>query len=86
MKFLPIVSLALVTPLLLGGCASSPSIEEQAKLVEYETCLESARERIYWIYQVEGLIPGGGKTVEEQVDKAITQFEVFRDACSKFKP
>ena len=38
MKSLPIASLALV--LALSGCSSSPSIEEQTKLVEYEKCLE----------------------------------------------
>ncbi len=38
MKSLPIASLALV--LALSGCASSPSIEEQTKLIEYERCLE----------------------------------------------
>ena len=38
MKSLPIASLALV--LALSGCSSSPSIEEQTKLIEYEKCLE----------------------------------------------
>lgn len=38
MKSLPIAALALV--LALSGCSSSPSIEEQTKLVEYEKCLE----------------------------------------------
>ena len=38
MKALPIASLALV--LALSGCSSSPSIEEQTKLIEYERCLE----------------------------------------------
>jgi hypothetical protein len=37
-KLVPIASLALV--LALSGCSSSPSIEEQTKLVEYEKCLE----------------------------------------------
>ncbi len=41
MKFLSIASLALV--LALSGCSSSPSIEEQTKLIEYENCLEQAR-------------------------------------------
>ena len=38
MKSLSIASLALV--LALSGCSSSPSIEEQTKLIEYERCLE----------------------------------------------
>lgn len=37
MKVLPIASLALV--LALAGCSSSPSVEEQTKLIEYEKCL-----------------------------------------------
>jgi len=40
-KSLPIALLALV--LALSGCSSSPSIEEQTKLIEYENCLEQAR-------------------------------------------
>ncbi len=38
MNSLPIASLALV--LALSGCSSSPSVEEQTKLIEYERCLE----------------------------------------------
>ena len=38
MKSLSMASLALV--LALSGCSSSPSVEEQTKLVEYEKCLE----------------------------------------------
>jgi hypothetical protein len=45
-KFLPLVSLALTAPLLLTGCATSPSLEEQTKLIEYEKCMEW-NERMY---------------------------------------
>ena len=38
MKSLPIASLALV--LALSGCSSSPSIEEQEGIINYEKCLE----------------------------------------------
>ena len=38
MKSFPIASLALV--LALSGCSSSPSIEEQRKLVEYDNCIQ----------------------------------------------
>ena len=38
MKSFPIISLALV--LALSGCSSSPSIEEQRKLVEYDNCIQ----------------------------------------------
>ena len=38
MKYL---SIALLAPVLaLSGCSSSPSLEEQRKLVEYDNCIE----------------------------------------------
>ena len=40
MKSLSIASLALV--LALSGCSSSPSVEDQTKLIEYEKCLAFA--------------------------------------------
>ena len=40
MKSLSIASLALV--LALSGCSSSPSVEHQTKLIEYEKCLAFA--------------------------------------------
>lgn len=40
MNFSRLASLALVAPILLTGCASSPSMEKQTKLIEYEKCLE----------------------------------------------
>ena len=43
MKSLSIAALALV--LALSGCSSSPSIEEQTKLVQYQKCLEEYSKR-----------------------------------------
>lgn len=40
MKVLPLASLALVASLTLTGCASTPTLDDQTKLVEYERCLE----------------------------------------------
>lgn len=40
MKSLPLALIALGLPLLLTGCASSPSLEDQTKLIEYEKCLQ----------------------------------------------
>ena len=37
MKSLSIATLALIFA--LSGCSSSPSVEEQTKLIEYEKCL-----------------------------------------------
>jgi len=35
-----LTALGLASLLLLTGCSSSPSIEEQTKLLEYEKCLD----------------------------------------------
>lgn len=40
MKFLALASLTLVTSLSLTGCASTPTLEDQTRLIEYERCLE----------------------------------------------
>ena len=46
MKLLPLASLTLVAALLLTGCASTPTLEDQTKLVEYEMCLEESLSRL----------------------------------------
>jgi hypothetical protein len=46
MKIVPIASLALMTSLVLTGCASTPTLEDQTKLVEYEMCLEESLSRL----------------------------------------
>ena len=84
MKSLPIASLALV--LALSGCSSSPSIEEQTKLVEYEKCLEDARERLNLIYGIGGNYPKGGDTVGEQVNSSVVQSQIFQGACDSIRP
>ncbi len=84
MKFLPIASLALV--LALSGCASSPSVEEQTKLIEYENCLENAQERLFWIYEAEQLVPAIDYTIQAQLEDSVEEFEISLDACSKFRP
>ena len=50
MKSLTIASFALV--LVLSGCSSSPSIEEQTKLVEYERCLDFRLTRNSWAIEL----------------------------------
>jgi hypothetical protein len=54
-KFLPLVSLALTAPLLLTGCATSPSLEEQTKLIEYEKCLDFQQRRASWGFDLANL-------------------------------
>lgn len=50
MKTLPIASFALA--LALSGCSSSPSIEEQTKLIEYEKCLDFRQTRNSWAIEL----------------------------------
>ena len=52
MKSLPVAALALV--LALSGCSSSPSIEEQRKLVEYDNCIQYEIAKANQISQTSG--------------------------------
>jgi len=93
MKFLPIASLALIASLTLTGCASSPSLEDQVKLIEYEKCLNLAldsnlasRERI--------LDLATNATVEDKLRMAIIEEDAFvpyfeknlLDKCLIYRP
>ncbi len=94
MKSLPIASLALV--LALSGCASSPSIEEQTKLVEYEKCLEDIlgrqsefrAERLKYVWRL------GYLSQEERLGQQILitlngrdkDFKVDLEQCAKYRP
>jgi len=76
MKSLPFASLALV--LALSGCSSSPSIEEQTKLVEYEKCLSFAEmiqaEDLAWQVK-QGNIREDGVSIETSIKD-----------CEKYRP
>ena len=89
MKSLPIASLALV--LALSGCASSPSVEEQTKLIEYEKCLELAS---ITITEIRRTVEGLSDTPIEKFKGASTilsDFESFYsdnalERCKKYRP
>jgi hypothetical protein len=85
MKSLSIASLALV--LALSGCSSSPSIEEQTKLVEYEKCLETELEK--WLLQ--GRNEGWSQSTINMLEKAwaednINLSDYFIEDCEKYRP
>ena len=91
MKSLPIASLALV--LALSGCSSSPSIEEQTKLVEYEKCLAFASDAILQSREmVQELIPSSN--LEEKLRSSFIYDEDFIPIieknlfkkCSTYRP
>ena len=90
MKSLSIATLALV--LALSGCSSSPSIEEQTKLVEYEKCLEWEIKRIEIFLNSEmyggANFPSAKALLADRIEKSIkeTDFEGLTPDCEKYRP
>ena len=91
MKSLPIASLALV--LALSGCSSSPSIEEQTKLIEYEKCLAFASDASLQSREmVQELIPSSN--LNEKLKSSFISSEDFIPIiernlfkkCSTYRP
>ena len=72
--------------LLLTGCASSPSLESQTKLIEYEKCLEHATEvsnLVMSTFTRENPLIGIPVTNYTHAQK---RFEELILACEGFKP
>ena len=90
MKSLSIASLALV--LALSGCSSSPSIEEQTKLIEYEKCLAFASDStLASRKRILDLLTGG--SLEDKMKIAIVPEEFISyieknlfKRCSTYRP
>jgi hypothetical protein len=90
MKSLPIVSLALV--LALSGCSSSPSVEDQTKLIEYEKCLAFASDStLASRKRILDLLTGG--SLEDKMKIAIVPEEFISyieknlfKRCSTYRP
>lgn len=76
--------LGLVSIFLLSGCSSSPSVEEQTKLIEYEACLEyeAALTRLGW--QVGGYSPTDRMEEMRKENKLFVDFSI--EHCSKYRP
>ena len=93
MKSLSITSRALV--LALSGCSSSPSIEEQTKLVEYQVCLESYERLTNWSLELEQMNTMAGTTYggtnqrgREELASIIAtySYEESLKECEKYRP
>lgn len=83
--------------LLLSGCASSPSLtlEDQAKLIEYEACLDKQekiqqeireilfREQNDLNYMLRGILDTGKPDPKTGL---ITSLETMIGQCSKYRP
>ena len=71
MKKLLVLLFGVTLSALLVGCASSPSIEEQAKLIEYQNCLEALRQ---------------GHPGFDTVDRAMKAQDFQITTCSIYRP
>ncbi len=81
--------------LLLTGCSSSPSLEDQATLIEYEACL-GKQEKIQ--QQVRTLVTKNGTDLEQTLEiifsagkpdpetGLITSLETMIKQCAKYRP
>ncbi len=77
MKSLSIASLTLV--LALSGCSSSPSIEEQTKLVEYEHCIKSSYEEIRDRYD--------RLDIATELQYSLNRYAlILEESCAKYRP
>ena len=93
MKTFTVASLALV--LALSGCASSPSVEEQTKLIEYQVCLESYERLTNWSLELEQMNTMAGTTYggtnqrgREELASIIAtySYEESLKECEKYRP
>lgn len=87
--------LGLSGVLLLTGCASSPSLEDQASLIEYQACLEK-QERIQ--QEVREIITRNAIDLEQTLRNTfstgkpdpktglITSLETMIQQCAKYRP
>lgn len=91
MKFLPIASLTLITSLSLTGCATAPSIEDQAKLKDYEKCLDWELKKVELFLTAEMYkedYPAGKTLLTARIQKTLeeTNFDGFSEPCEKYRP
>jgi hypothetical protein len=89
------VLMALSTILLLSGCASSSSLEEQAKLIEYEACLtkqeviqQELREVLFGRqtdlnFKLRGILDSGKPDANTGL---ITSLESMMKECAQYRP
>lgn len=78
--------LGIVGLLLLTGCASSPSLEDQASLIEYEKCLDHET-------QVSNLVRSSTTRENPFINSDVTQyvylygtFASVLEKCASYRP
>jgi len=87
--------LGILGLLLLTGCASSPSLEDQASLIEYEACLvkqEKIQQEVREVFTRNAI--GSEQTLQtifstgkpDPKTGLITSLETMIEQCSKYRP
>lgn len=89
MRRLLAISIILFATLFFTGCASTPSIEEQTKLIEYEKCLAFAMDQTNLMLETLRTAPNA--SLEERLNYAfIDDFDKALDSqlkkCKKYRP
>jgi hypothetical protein len=75
-----LTALGLASLLLLTGCSSSPSVEDQIKLIEYQNCLEALR-------QVElDFNTLGGVGLREKAEAIMEVIDFHTSLCVDYRP
>ena len=95
MNRISIISSGVLLTALLAGCASSPSLESQAKLVEYQFCLEKQEKisqgvtQLFEEFQTD-LIKRGEALIKQGEPDSITglipSLEAMKKNCVKYRP
>lgn len=92
---LPLASLSIVASLSLTGCTSSASLEDQAKLIEYQVCLESYERLTNWSLELEQMntmsstsLGSTNSVGREELARIISTYsyeESLKD-CAQYRP
>jgi|LauGreSBDMM110SN_4_FD.fasta_scaffold793393_1 hypothetical protein len=85
MKKSLLVLFGLALSAIITGCASSPSAEDQVKLIDYEQCLSAERDK--WSISLQGTPSSTIQWMEsrwELEDKIL--FDFFKKTCEKYRP
>jgi len=86
-KVLPLALLTLVASLSLTGCASSPSLEDQTKLIEYEKCLEMSVDEYNRTQEAVMDLGSGNWRIEQSMSLNYKKaFESRLNACKHLRP
>jgi hypothetical protein len=78
--------LGLASLLLLTGCGSSPSAEDQIKVIEYENCLKMFIERSNVLIQSRTSSPISPFGTNSNYQYNFQDFESVLENCASYRP